>query len=349
MARAAPPTLDQLGPWELASRAGGFLAGVFNLMNSSDFTEQDRIMIRKAEQLGVDAENLPQSVSRMPGLLRVLTKLRAHGATSVADGMEAARVKMEPEQMAMWDSAIQEMEDMAQGELTTAEEGKIQFIGEQLTRFFGGAQATGAEGMARRGVRDPRGLTTMQTSIGQAGETASKNLGRALDESLDKRRQMLPQVVQARAQRQSAGFAQNFQMADYINKFNQWSAGMKDMMKRYSQDKLTDADKYNIDQARRVNEQNVRGKYEAERTDDANRVNEGLQRFKGKATALGIEGRSRTNLTNIDAKTEAGQQRGIRGIGEGLPAFARMFTGRGEEETEYEYPDTFVGRERRTT
>lgn len=339
MAESAPPTLDQLGPWELASRAGGFLAGVFNLMNSSDFTEQDRIMIRKAEQLGVDAENLPQSISRMPGLLRVLTKLRAHGATSVADGMEAARVKMEPEQMAMWDSAIQEMEDMAQGELTTAEEGKIQFIGEQLTRFFGGAQATAAEGMARRGVRDPRGQTTMSASINQAGETASKNYGRAVEESLDKRTKLMPAVVAARGQRQGAGFAQNFQMADYINKFNQWSAGMKDMMTRFSQDKQTDADKYNIDQARRVLEQNVKGKYEAERTDDANRVNEGVQRFKGKATALGIEGRARTHLTDIEAKTEAGNQRGIRAIGEGIPGFVRALGGGGgddDDRTEYE-------------
>lgn len=309
----------------VASQALGFLGGVMNFMNSPDFTEQDRIIIQKYQQLGEEIPTL-DTEARFPGIMQVLGKLAAHGYEPASAQLEAAKVTLDPSKQQQWDEAIAGLKEMATEGVTQSERAGIQEAAEGLSRVFTGQQAQATEIAARRGIRGPATLAALNKNIGQASAEAGKAMGREVNRGMGARKgQAMGQLVQATGARQQAGYQQTMGMANYINAFNQWAAGSQDAAAQYTAGARERADTRNLQNEMDTQRFNIEGQYKAGRTNQAISNQAAQWQHGARERALAGEAEARRGLTQNLAAQTRGQEQGIRGMAEALPAVGQMF------------------------
>jgi hypothetical protein len=302
-------SLDNIGNVDSVSLAR-FAAGLFSSAVAPDFTEQDRILIQKWMELGMEVPQL-DTRSITPDEMRVLGKLAAHGYESAAAKLESVGMTLPTEQKADWDASLARVREMAEGGMSGSEKADLAAVTDQMAGVIGGAWEAGKEWGQRTGIRGPAVLTAMDKGKGQQVSEAMREQSRAGASAVFNRSTQASMALPGmERQREEAEFNQNFSLMGYVDKFNQWASGAVDQAGRFGAQQEQQAGMFNIQNMQNVQAGNVSNQYNAQRADQANFNKSRQSEWDMRRAALAGESDARRGYNrSLAAETRADEQR----------------------------------------
>lgn len=302
-------SLDNIGNVDAVSLAR-FAAGLFSSAASPDFTEQDRILIQKWMELGMEVPQL-DTRSITPDEMRVLGKLAAHGYESAAAKLESVGMNLPTEQKADWDASLARVREMAEGGMSGSERADLAAVTDQMAGVIGGAWEAGKEWGQRTGIRGPAVLTSMDRGKGQQVSEAVREQSRAGASAVFNRSTQASMALPGMEERRTgAEFQQEYETMAYVDRFNQWASGAIDQANRFGSSQDLQAGMFNIQNMQNVQAGNVSNQYNAQRADQANFNKARQSEWDMRRAALAGESDARRGYNrSLAAETRADEQR----------------------------------------